>query len=192
MLPGAKTTTTTLTKTLVGPMPLASSSNKTAVASAASSLPVVVRKRTFANIVWPLDPEEERILRSNSPIIVPEVIVQRNDRVKSILKKSSFGGGGGGAAAIDLTATGSVSCTAIDRALVAVQTEQNNEQQQQPQQQQQQQQTVSMCSASGGGKKKVDFLENFCFVNFFDIHNDNGGELDSSNESASAVIDPST
>ena len=30
-------------------------------------------KRTFANMVWPMDPEEEKILRSNSPFIVPEM-----------------------------------------------------------------------------------------------------------------------
>ena len=46
------------------------------------------KKRTFANMVWPMSAEEERILCSNSPVIVPEVIVTRNDTVKSILKKN--------------------------------------------------------------------------------------------------------
>lgn len=46
------------------------------------------RKRTFANMVWPMSAEEEKIMRSNSPFVVPEVIVTRNDSVKSILKKN--------------------------------------------------------------------------------------------------------
>lgn len=45
------------------------------------------RKRTFANMVWPMSLEEERIMRSNSPFIVPEVIMTRNDSVRGILKK---------------------------------------------------------------------------------------------------------
>jgi hypothetical protein len=39
-------------------------------------------------MVWPMSAEEERIMRSSSPFVVPEVIVTRTDAVKSILKKS--------------------------------------------------------------------------------------------------------
>ena len=49
----------------------------------------ILRRRTFANMIWPMDNEEERIMRSNSPFIVPDVIVHRNDDVKSILKKNN-------------------------------------------------------------------------------------------------------
>lgn len=104
---------------------------------------VTTRKRTFANMVWPMDPEEEKILRSCSPYEVPEVIVQRNDSVKSILKKNNF-----------------------------IQ----HHQQQQQQQQQSYNASPNYLSpnpdAVANSKKRVDFQENCCFINFFEIHED--------------------
>ena len=41
--------------------------------------------------------EEERIMRSSSPFVVPEVIVTRTDAVKGILKKSAVVAGADGA-----------------------------------------------------------------------------------------------
>lgn len=92
------------------------------------------RKRTFANMVWPMDPEEEKILRSCSPYEVPEVIVQRNDSVKSILKKNNF-----------LQQT----IASAPPAFVS-----------------------SSMSSEASNKKRVDFHENCCFINFFEIQDD--------------------
>jgi len=89
-----------------------------------------VRKRTFANMVWPMDAEEEKILRSNSPCVVPEVVFDQTESVKSILKKNP---------------SSTASCYSLKSAL-----------------------TRSMTSPFT--KKRVDFLENFCFVNYFDKH----------------------
>lgn len=94
------------------------------------------RKRTFANMVWPMDPEEEKILRSCSPYEVPEVIVQRNDSVKSILKKNNF-----------------------------LQQSYNNSSSPAYEQ-------SSPNPDTAGSKKRVDFHENCCFINFFEIQDD--------------------
>jgi hypothetical protein len=91
-----------------------------------------VRKRTFANMVWPMDAEEEKILRSNSPCVVPEVVFDQTESVKSILKKNP---------------TSISSCYSLKSTL-----------------------TRSMTSPFT--KKRVDFLENFCFVNYFDKYKD--------------------
>ncbi len=145
-------------------------------------------KRTFANIVWPLDPEEEKILRSNSPFIVPEVIVQRNESVKSILKKSP------NTLPNLITTTTERSSTYFDLInnnnknnefnynsielngdIIGCSILQSNKEivpsLSNLQIQQTQQQTLSTCS-SNNNKKKVEFLENFCFINFFDISTD--------------------
>jgi hypothetical protein len=91
-----------------------------------------VRKRTFANMVWPMDAEEEKILRSNSPCVVPEVVFDQTESVKSILKKNQ----------------GSTSsCYSLKG-------------------------TLSRSMTSPFTKKRVDFLENFCFVNYFDKYKD--------------------
>ncbi len=47
------------------------------------------RKRTFANMIWPMSAEEERIMRSNSPFIVPEVVMESAVvSLKSCLKRN--------------------------------------------------------------------------------------------------------
>lgn len=133
-------------------------------------------RRTFANIIWPLDPEEERILRSESPIIVPEVIMQKNDRVKSILKKS---GSSGGISTVGIEPESGKHCSTMMLDKIGTTTAESlllstnhptlataggliHSQSQ----------TTSMCSTASSNKKRVDFLENFCFVNFFDINSD--------------------
>ena len=88
------------------------------------------RKRTFANMVWPMDPEEERILRSNSPFVVPEVIVTRTDQVKSILKKNNI-----------------LTVEAIENALSP----------------------PIYLQSPNSNKKRVDFHQNFLFVNVFEV-----------------------
>jgi len=113
------------------------------------------RKRTFANMVWPMDPEEERILRSSSPYIVPEVIVQRNEGVKSILKKTSNSNSNTTSPSLNTNAGSNSSSPTSNMS------NGNN--------------TTNNASSGLGcsfGKKRVDFGENFLFFNFFDTHTD--------------------
>ncbi|RNA20860.1 hypothetical protein BpHYR1_006269 [Brachionus plicatilis] len=109
-----------------------------------------IKKRTFANMVWPMDPEEEKILRSTSPFVVPEIIMQKNERVKGILKKSnsyltnSVSG-------YDLTSHVNQSMTRSTSTLT----------------------NYNIASIMSANKKRVDFHENFCYINFFDKNEDN-------------------
>ncbi|CAF0708142.1 unnamed protein product [Brachionus calyciflorus] len=124
----------------------------------AAVAPIAQKKRTFANMVWPMDPEEEKILRSSSPFIVPEVIVQKPERVKSILKKSncfltnSVSG-------FDLTSSANQPLTQSSSVLGNY-TNSNSG-------------YVQSASMATANKKRVDFHENFCYINFFDTNEEN-------------------
>lgn len=129
----------------------------------------MARKRTFANMVWPMDPEEEKILRSNSPFIVPEIIVQRNEAVKSILKKnsnlvnnSSFNNYSSLTNGNNNSNNSILSASPSPRASTEINL--NN---------------LIIGGANSYGKKKVDFHENFLFVNVFDKNADE--EMNSAN-----------
>jgi hypothetical protein len=122
-------------------------------------------KRTFANMVWPMDPEEEKILRSNSPFIVPEIIVQRNEAVKSILKKninSSFNN----YSVMNINNNNSNNSILSSSPSPRASTEINLN-------------NLIIGGSNTYGKKRVDFHENFLFVNVFDKNADE--ELNSVN-----------
>jgi hypothetical protein len=116
--------------------------------------PQPLRKRTFANMVWPMDAEEERILRSSSPYIVPEIIVQRNEGVKSILKKSSNSNAASPSLNMNADSNSSSPTSNMTNGNLI-----NH--------------TPNGLSLNGSfGKKRVDFGENFLFFNFFDTYTD--------------------
>jgi hypothetical protein len=126
---------------------------------------------------WPMDPEEEKILRSSSPYVVPEVIVQRNERVKSILKKNNFNSlndiyknANETSASVSVNLN-NVSMTSEDVSNQSVLTSVGG---------QGHQSTANMASPFSG-KKRVDFRDNFCFVNFFDSHNQVVGKSNGAN-----------
>ena len=100
-----------------------------------------------------MDPEEEKILRSSSPYIVPEIIVQRNESVKSILKKTSNNSSN---ASPSLTTNGGSNASSPTGNF-----SNNNTTT-----------TTSSTTTSPFGKKRVDFGENFLFFNFFDAYTD--------------------
>ena len=124
---------------------------------------------------WPIDPEEEKILRSSSPYVVPEVIVQRNERVKSILKKNNF------TSLNDITNPNNESlvfndCNTRDNNInsssITIPTTNsisptNNLNT-----------STNNMASPFSNKKRVDFRENFCMVNFFETHKN---EHDSTN-----------
>lgn len=107
-------------------------------------------------MVWPMDPEEEKILRSSSPFVVPEVIVQRNERIKSILKKKSCSNSSTNSPQTTMTVTSQSSNVTMSNQTSTINSTTTS---------------INSCN-SNGAKKRVDFHENFCFVNFFDTHND--------------------
>ena len=122
------------------------------------------RKRTFANMVWPMDPEEEKILRSNSPFIVPEIIVQRNEAVKSILKKnnnlinnSSFNNYTTLNSNLNNNNSNNSILSTSPSPRASTEINLNN---------------LIIGGTNNYGKKKVDFHENFLFVNVFDKNAD--------------------
>jgi hypothetical protein len=247
----------TRTNAFVGPLPPpALSTAPTTAAAVMLPLPKPRVKRTFANIVWPIDAEEERILRSDSPLIVPEVIVQRNERaVKSILKKTStatsdaangdllnqtqaslsllltsnsvntnMGGqmscasssrllmpssNSNGAAAAAIRArsadnnagSGSTSRLTDSASMVVVELMNLETTTQTANVLNNTSRTTSMCSTTSvnlnsgtatPNKKRVDFLENFCFVNFFDINSNNSSEMLNINNRSETTNSPET
>lgn len=123
------------------------------------------RKRTFANMIWPMDPEEERILRSSSPCEVPEVIVQRNDSVKSILKKNNF-------IQSSYNSSSTILCTTPTESLNGSNNTGNNPNNTTNTTNNTNSNTTTITTNNNNNKKRVDFHENCCFINFFEINDD--------------------
>ena len=121
------------------------------------------RKRTFANMIWPMDPEEEKILRSSSPYVVPEIIVQRNEGVKSILKKHNC-------LSPSANSTNTSNIYSPPSSNISNTTSTNN---------------------SPFGKKRVDFHENFLFFNFFETNN-NDEEHNQTNTASNLNLNTTT
>lgn len=104
-------------------------------------------------MVWPMDPEEEKILRSTSPFVVPEIIVQRNERVKSILKKNNSLHSPSPSSNFN-----SLECSSGFGSIKHQQTTKSS--------------SLCLTSSANLNKKRVDFHENCCLINFFDINDE--------------------
>ena len=125
--------------------------NKTKFSSPPVATVAPLKKRTFANMVWPMDPEEEKILRSTSPFVVPEIIMQKPERVKGILKKSN--------SYLNKTASGFDLTSYVSQSMAksaSILNDQNEDD------------ILQSASSVYSNKKRVDFHENFCYINFFD------------------------